>query len=110
MAATNINIRTDSETKTQVSAIFANLGLDMSTAINIFLRRVIADKGIPFQLKLSRAEQIGEEAAGMELAFRQAVKSAIANTQEKGLPVARFDANTKRPYLEYPDGRKEYTL
>ena len=26
----------------------------------------------------------------------------------KGLPVARYDAETKRAYLEYPDGRREY--
>ena len=26
----------------------------------------------------------------------------------KGLPSARYDAETKRAYLEYPDGRREY--
>lgn len=26
----------------------------------------------------------------------------------KGLPTARYDAKTKKAYLEYPDGRREY--
>ncbi len=26
----------------------------------------------------------------------------------KGLPVARYDDETRRAYLEYPDGRREY--
>ncbi len=26
----------------------------------------------------------------------------------KGLPSARYDVETKRAYLEYPDGRREY--
>lgn len=26
----------------------------------------------------------------------------------KGLPVARYDAQTKKAYLEYPDGRRQY--
>ena len=38
MATTNINIRTDSEIKAQAQAIFASLGLDMTTAVNLFLR------------------------------------------------------------------------
>jgi addiction module RelB/DinJ family antitoxin len=52
MASTNINIRTDSETKAQAQAIFAQLGLDMSTAINIFLKQAIREGAIPFALRL----------------------------------------------------------
>ncbi|GHU27435.1 hypothetical protein FACS1894172_02780 [Spirochaetia bacterium] len=108
-----INIHVDGELKRNAEDIFEKIGLNMSDGINIYLRRVVADKGIPFSLTLSevsRAVQIGEEAAEMEVAFKQAVKLAIAHTQARSLPIARFDVNTKRPYWEYPDGRKEYTL
>jgi DNA-damage-inducible protein J len=50
MSATNINIRIDSKVKTDAQEVFASLGLDMTTAINIFLRQSIRQKGIPFQL------------------------------------------------------------
>lgn len=40
--------------------------------------------------------------------FAQAVESAIKETKNAGNPIARYDRNFKRPYLEYPDGRKEY--
>ncbi len=52
MASTNINIRTDSTIKTQAEEIFEAFGLNMSTAINMFLRQTIREKGIPFELKL----------------------------------------------------------
>ncbi len=52
MATTNLNIRTDREVKDQAEKIFAELGLNMTTAINIFLRTTIRENGIPFALKL----------------------------------------------------------
>jgi DNA-damage-inducible protein J len=50
MADTNINIRTDSEIKAQAQKIFASLGLDMSTAINIFLRQTVQQNDIPLTI------------------------------------------------------------
>ena len=52
MATTNLNIRTDKEIKEQADKIFSELGLNMTTAINIFLRTTIRENGIPFPLKL----------------------------------------------------------
>ena len=50
MSVTNINIRVDSDIKTQAQDILASLGLDMTTAINIFLRQAIRQHGIPFAI------------------------------------------------------------
>ena len=52
MTTTNLNIRTDKEIKDQAKKIFNELGLNMTTAVNIFLRTVIREHGIPFKLKL----------------------------------------------------------
>ena len=52
MATTNLNIRTDKEIKDQAEHIFSELGLNMTTAINVFLRTTIRENGIPFELKL----------------------------------------------------------
>jgi len=50
MSVTNINIRVASDIKTQAQDVFSSLGLDMSTAINIFLRQAIRHRGIPFSI------------------------------------------------------------
>lgn len=52
MSTTNLNIRTDKDIKDQAEAIFNELGLNMTTAINMFLRTAIREHGIPFDLKL----------------------------------------------------------
>ena len=53
MGTTNLNIRTDREIKKAAEEIFESLGLNMSTAINIFLRSVVREKGFPFDIKLN---------------------------------------------------------
>lgn len=52
MPTTNLNIRTDKDIKDQADRIFSDLGLNMTTVINIFLRTTIRENGIPFALKL----------------------------------------------------------
>ena len=52
MATTNLNIRIDKAIKDQAEKIFNELGLNMTTAVNMFLRTVIREHGIPFELKL----------------------------------------------------------
>ena len=52
MTTTNLNIRIDKDIKDQAELVFNELGLNMTTAINIFLRTAIREQGIPFSLKL----------------------------------------------------------
>ncbi|MGD9155350.1 MAG: type II toxin-antitoxin system RelB/DinJ family antitoxin [Bacillota bacterium] len=52
MATTNINIRVDENLKRKAEAIYSELGLNLSTAMNIFLRYSVRYGGIPFDLRL----------------------------------------------------------
>lgn len=52
MATTNLNIRTEKDIKEKSEHIFAELGLNMTTAVNMFLRASIRENGIPFDLKI----------------------------------------------------------
>ena len=45
-----ININVDSNVKKEATELFNSLGLNMSTAINLFLRKSINEGGIPFAL------------------------------------------------------------
>ena len=47
-----INIKVDDDIKLKSEKIFKELGLNTSSAINIFLKKVINCNGIPFELKL----------------------------------------------------------
>ena len=62
MSATNLNIRTDKEIKNQAEEIFNEPGLNITTAINMFLRTVVREYGIPFELKLNVPQETAAEA------------------------------------------------
>ena len=49
---TNINIRVDENLKHKAEAIFTDLGISMSTAMNMFLRYSVRYGGIPFDLRV----------------------------------------------------------
>ena len=53
-ATTNISIRMDSELKAQAEALFAELGMNLSTAFNIFVRQSIRNGGIPFDITVRK--------------------------------------------------------
>ena len=54
MATTNISIRMDSDLKAQADALFSELGMNLSTAFNIFVRQSLRDGGIPFEIKMDQ--------------------------------------------------------
>ena len=108
MAEARLNIRIDAGIKEQAESVFQKLGLTMSSGVNIFLTKVASEQRIPFSLTLDRADVIGYDAYKIEQAMVACVREEIAEYQRKGIPVARYDAITKRAYLEYPDGRREF--
>ncbi|CAJ1230422.1 hypothetical protein IV64_GL001853 [Lactiplantibacillus xiangfangensis] len=47
----SISVKVASADKKRVEAIFDELGLSLSTAINIFIKKSIAEGGLPFEVK-----------------------------------------------------------
>ena len=45
-----LNIRIDDEIKARADLLFDDLGLNMSTAINLFVRQAVREGGIPFEI------------------------------------------------------------
>lgn len=62
MQTTNLNVRTDHEAKSQAEAVFNELGITMTAAINFFLRVSICAHGIPFPLTIDTPSSITKAA------------------------------------------------
>ncbi|MCM1024567.1 MAG: type II toxin-antitoxin system RelB/DinJ family antitoxin [Prevotella sp.] len=54
MASSNLNIRIDADVKAAAQDLFSQLGMDLSTAVNIFIRQAIDFGGIPFTIQQRR--------------------------------------------------------
>lgn len=80
---TTINIRIDENTKSEVVKTLACMGMDVSTAVKIFLNQVIIDGGLPFtpstQRKAIRAIWDKEVEEALKTKGFKTVDSAIKN-------------------------------
>ncbi|WP_314077652.1 type II toxin-antitoxin system RelB/DinJ family antitoxin [uncultured Granulicatella sp.] len=68
MATSPTQIRIDTTIKEEANVLFSRLGLDMSSAVNIFLRQCLLRGGLPFSVEVPKYNE--ETLAAMEDAKR----------------------------------------
>lgn len=62
MSSSVFQMRLDDQLKGEAAAIYEKLGLDLPTAIRMFLKRSVLDNGIPFSVTLPKSEYRAEHA------------------------------------------------
>ena len=104
-----VTIRVDKDLKENAEVLFERLGMNMSTALNVFLRKAVDESAIPFPVSAKKTGFVhGLSANEITNAFTNAVQDEIADKKQKGLPVAGYDTEKKQAYLENADGTREY--
>jgi len=63
MATSLVQVRIDDELKAQATAIYDALGIDLSTAVRMFLKRSVMVNGVPFNMTLPKHDFKAERAA-----------------------------------------------
>ncbi len=83
---TTINVRVEEKVKKQASELFEELGLDMSTALNLFLRQAISYGGIPFEIRkpnkitleaIEEGRQLAQDKNAVEYSSINDLKAAL---------------------------------
>ena len=72
----NVFVRVEPELKEQAESVLGQLGIPMSNAVGMFLRQVVLQKGIPFEMKLPRTAP---------LAYGSLTKEKFDKKIEKGM-------------------------
>lgn len=62
MASAVMQIRVDEQLRNEAAEIYEKLGIDLPTAIRIFLKRSVLDNGIPFAMTLPKEDQVSLQA------------------------------------------------
>jgi addiction module RelB/DinJ family antitoxin len=104
-----VTIRVDKSLKARAETLFEQMGLNMSTALNVFLRKAVDESAIPFAVSVkSMGFAHGYSASDITSAFNAVVKNECAENLRQGFPVARYDAEKRQAFLEVADGTREY--
>ena len=81
----NVNVKIDANVKEAAIQLLGRMGLDQTTAIELFYRQIIAERRLPFQPTVS--PQINEKTLDeqiIEAALRRNPKRVTLQTNEKG--------------------------
>lgn len=68
----NVNIRIDDKLKKEAETIFAELGLTITSATNVFYKQVVRYGGIPFDLRISDPFYSAENQARLQKSIQEA--------------------------------------
>jgi DNA-damage-inducible protein J len=77
MAQTNLTIRIDEGIKQEAETLFNRIGLNMSSAINVFFRQAIREQSIPFELKPYDDYYTGENLARLKRSIKQSEEGKV---------------------------------
>ena len=93
--STNLNIRVDEDLKRRAENIFNELGMNLSTAMNLFLRSAVRYGGIPFELRIPVKPRSMSEMSEAEFNAKMD-KSFSDAAAGKGRPAEEFFAEMER--------------
>lgn len=102
-----ISARIDDQLKARAEEIADSIGIPLSAAINIFLRRFVVEEGFPFEVKALRIEGTASQTVYDADRLEEAVKRAVADPDRPFAPdhFTYFDPKTQKPMTVY--NRKE---
>ena len=94
MATTLVQVRIDDELKNQATAVYDALGIDLSTAVRMFLKRSVMVNGVPFYMTLPKKDYKAERAVR---ALQELSNAAVENgTSEMTLEEINAEINAVR--------------
>jgi addiction module RelB/DinJ family antitoxin len=85
---TSMNLRIDKTLKKEAETLFETLGINMTTAINIFLRQSVRDQGIPFQITANKGYNDIPAHTGRADRYKDYQEYVIESLKEADLKVA----------------------
>lgn len=94
----NIYTRVDPETKAQAEEILNQLGIPMSNAIGMFLKQIVLQKGIPFEMKLPSSSPLSVSSLTKEQFDTEMQKGLNDITEGNVISIDSVEAEMKRKY------------
>lgn len=88
-AAVNFSVRINRQLKAESEALFRSLGMNMTTAIQCFLKQAVISGGLPFEVRLPLTKRENYE-AWLE------AKEIAADPNRRGVPVEQALAELSR--------------
>ena len=94
----NVFVRVEPDLKTQAEQILDELGLPMAGAINLFLKQVVMNKGLPFAVKLPPEKPVSAGALNDEQLYTELMSGYSDSVSGKTVSLEAAEAQLKKDY------------
>ena len=100
---TNLNIRIDRDLKVQADRLFNEMGMNLTTAVNVFVRQAVLERAIPF--KIYRGSEIPESKPSVEerRAAMQEIRGLLAGFEGSSIDLDRMKEERRAAKYERID-------
>lgn len=97
MASTVVQVRMDESLRADASSVAEQLGLDLPTAIRVFLKKMVAERAVPFPLSLPRERGTAEDGlSAMYELGRRAAAAGVADMTLEEIDAEISDVRSER--------------
>ncbi|MDR1134619.1 MAG: type II toxin-antitoxin system RelB/DinJ family antitoxin [Clostridiales Family XIII bacterium] len=100
---TNLNIKIDRDLKAQADRLFSDMGMNLTTAVNVFVRQAVLEKAIPFKIYRS-VDSAGTAAnSGQRQAAMQEIRELLSGIEGESIDLNRMRAERRTARFERND-------
>ncbi|MDR1704280.1 MAG: type II toxin-antitoxin system RelB/DinJ family antitoxin [Clostridiales bacterium] len=100
---TNLNIKIDRDLKVEADRLFTEMGMNLTTAVNVFIRQAILERAIPF--RINRGVPSGGTTGNIErcLAAMQEIRDLLADVDGGSIDLDQIKAERRVAKFERND-------
>ena len=99
---TNLNIKIDRDLKTQADRLFNDMGMTLTTAVNVFVRQAVLERAIPFKIYRD-AESTKKDSIEQRRAAMQEIRELLADVDGNSIDLDQMKAERRATRYERAD-------
>ena len=98
---TNLNIKIDRDLKLRADRLFDEMGMNLTTAVNVFIRQAVLERAIPFQIRRG-VERTGATASiEQRRAAMQEIRDLLSNVDGSSIDLDKMRAERRAAKFEH---------
>ena len=103
LETTNLNIKIDRELKIKADQLFNEMGMNLTTAVNVFVRQAVLERAIPFKIQRG-APNIGKVVSvEQRRAAMQEIRDLLSDVDGSSIDLDKMKAERMTAKFEYND-------
>jgi len=100
---TNLNIKIDRELKTKADKLFSDMGMNLTTAVNVFVRQAVLERAIPFKIDRGIRNAGATVSIEQRRAAMQEIRGLLADVDGNSIDLNQMKAERRAARYERTD-------